>query len=314
MPFRNPIMGGGVLVRDSMQSENFVTGLSGWIIRRDGTWEFSNGIVRGELIVTNPSGAEIHVLASGAFAEILFQPPDSATPGVTFDPAVITATSFGDSPALEITGPSENPDGLVTGQLRLYAVPGIPNGTSGANLEADSVAIGDTTTGSVTFLLSDVTQVNGQLTVDGADVGAGLVNSVELLTNTAAIAAVPTTVLTLPNMTYRANRAFKIVSYANYALTSGVSPASPIGVFRKTNPAGAIVCNPGRFVLATPNDIGTRVEGIFTTAAAVNATVVMVLSTPTDSVTQKGSAGSPRCVYVYDIGEAASYPNQTVLV
>jgi hypothetical protein len=51
MPFQNSIVGGaGALVRALIKSPNFVTGVSGWIIRRDGSAEFSNATIRGILI------------------------------------------------------------------------------------------------------------------------------------------------------------------------------------------------------------------------------------------------------------------------
>lgn len=54
MAFSNPVVGGegGELVRDSIKSRNFQTGVSGWIIRRDGSAEFNNVLIRGGLIVT----------------------------------------------------------------------------------------------------------------------------------------------------------------------------------------------------------------------------------------------------------------------
>ncbi len=54
MAFSNPVVGGegGELVRASIKSRNFQSGVSGWIIRRDGSAEFNNVVIRGSLIVT----------------------------------------------------------------------------------------------------------------------------------------------------------------------------------------------------------------------------------------------------------------------
>lgn len=56
MPFTNEIAGGqGSLVRNWLQSQNFVTGVSGWQIRKDGNVEFNNGTFRGSITSgTNP--------------------------------------------------------------------------------------------------------------------------------------------------------------------------------------------------------------------------------------------------------------------
>ena len=51
MPFTNEIVAGsqGSLIRNSIQSPNFNAGLTGWIIRKDGSVEFNNGTFRGSL-------------------------------------------------------------------------------------------------------------------------------------------------------------------------------------------------------------------------------------------------------------------------
>jgi len=61
MPFKNQIVGGDFLVRNQIESENFVSGSSGWIIRRDGTVEFNNGTFRGSIEVGSLTGAHFVV-------------------------------------------------------------------------------------------------------------------------------------------------------------------------------------------------------------------------------------------------------------
>lgn len=52
--FSNPIMGGdGVLIRTRMRSDNYVAGVSGWSIARDGSAEFSDVTVRGDVIASS---------------------------------------------------------------------------------------------------------------------------------------------------------------------------------------------------------------------------------------------------------------------
>lgn len=53
MAFSNPVVGGegGELIRDSIKSPNFVTTVSGWIIRRDGSAEFNTVVIRGAAII-----------------------------------------------------------------------------------------------------------------------------------------------------------------------------------------------------------------------------------------------------------------------
>jgi len=49
--FENPVVGGTVLIREDIESQNFVTGISGWEIRADGSAEFNNVVIRGGIVV-----------------------------------------------------------------------------------------------------------------------------------------------------------------------------------------------------------------------------------------------------------------------
>jgi hypothetical protein len=60
MPFTNDIAGGqGSLVINWLQSANFVTGVSGWQIRKDGNVEFNNGTFRGSITSGNPAAQHL---------------------------------------------------------------------------------------------------------------------------------------------------------------------------------------------------------------------------------------------------------------
>lgn len=64
MPFSDPIVGGTTLIREAIRSPNFVTGVSGWSINRDGTAEFNNVAVRGDLLVGVSPSPRIYVGSS----------------------------------------------------------------------------------------------------------------------------------------------------------------------------------------------------------------------------------------------------------
>lgn len=59
MPFSNPILGGDFLVRPAMMSPNYVAGVSGWRIAKDGSVEFNNGVFRSSVQVGPSPGAHI---------------------------------------------------------------------------------------------------------------------------------------------------------------------------------------------------------------------------------------------------------------
>jgi hypothetical protein len=63
--FSNTITGGGgSLVRPSIHSPNYVPGVSGWSINRDGTAEFAGGQFRGAVIIGGPAPATPEMLLS----------------------------------------------------------------------------------------------------------------------------------------------------------------------------------------------------------------------------------------------------------
>lgn len=120
MPFGNPILAGNVLARTSMQSEDFVAGVSGWAIYRDGSAEFNDVVVRGELLARAPNGAYVRVYNDATSGRIDLRPPDSA--GGTIVPASIVSSSTNPesgNPALLLTGPVV--DGLGGSSIYLAA-------------------------------------------------------------------------------------------------------------------------------------------------------------------------------------------------
>lgn len=59
MAFRDPVVSGTTLVRNAIASPNFVAGVSGWIIRRDGSAEFNNAVFRGNIVIGPNPGNHI---------------------------------------------------------------------------------------------------------------------------------------------------------------------------------------------------------------------------------------------------------------
>lgn len=103
MPFNNDIAGGnGTLVRNWIQSVNFVAGVSGWRISKDGNAEFNNGTFRGSIevgpipgqhfIVNNPgTGDVIDVYDS---SNRLVAKIDNQGSVTTIDPVVLDQASL----------------------------------------------------------------------------------------------------------------------------------------------------------------------------------------------------------------------------
>jgi hypothetical protein len=122
--FTDPILGGeSVLVRQAIRSKDFVPGVSGWSINRDGTAEFNDVTVRGELYVRDPDGSYVRIYDEdpGDGAIIEFGLPSSV--GVTKTPGRIVSSAqipFADNqPGLVLTSPTV--DGTPTAVVSLIA-------------------------------------------------------------------------------------------------------------------------------------------------------------------------------------------------
>lgn len=157
------IVAGNTLIAESVQSQNYQAGMTGWAIFADGSYEFgAGGTFRGNLSIVNPSGSRIDAFTNGTQTEIDLQPPNSATPGTTFGPARLVATSTNDQPLLVIKGPPPlTPIAGDAGQLNLGSDP--VAGQTAGYLLAQQVVIGDTSAGSTTEVLSPIVQVDGVL-------------------------------------------------------------------------------------------------------------------------------------------------------
>jgi hypothetical protein len=65
MPFSNPVVGGIALVRAAIRSPNYVAGMAGWTINKDGSAEFNSVVIRGNLIVVGAHGSIETQVTSG---------------------------------------------------------------------------------------------------------------------------------------------------------------------------------------------------------------------------------------------------------
>lgn len=92
----NPVVGGQTLIRDAIQSADFVAGSAGWAIFRDGSYELgSGGVFRGNISVDGTDGSMVVIDSSGGHAEIDLTPPTYSDPTIINIPAQIGAGSNG---------------------------------------------------------------------------------------------------------------------------------------------------------------------------------------------------------------------------
>lgn len=129
----NPIVGGQTLIRNAIQSADFVAGSTGWAIMRDGSYEFgSGGTFRGDLSVKGADGSTVEITAAGGAAEIDYTPPTNADPTVTDFAGSIRGTTNGAGSAsfdtLDLRAPRPF-KGTVGAQSLVSLQSGSPDGT-----------------------------------------------------------------------------------------------------------------------------------------------------------------------------------------
>lgn len=167
MPFTNPLVAGTSLIRTAIHSPNYVAGVSGWSINKDGSAEFNNVTSRGTLIVggtlTDPAGS-VRVQTEPTFGAIIYlNPVDSTIPGDTYFAArlfaarLVNVSGSDETPYVKLESPFENaPSTLHTSQIILWG----QQTTSG-------------TDNSFVELIGSKTQVDGNLTVAGTTTFTG---------------------------------------------------------------------------------------------------------------------------------------------
>lgn len=133
MPFNNPIVAGETLVIPGVESDGYATGIDGWRIARDGTAEFNEVTVRGDVEIQD-------------FLRIVGSDPDATIElGVTGGTPVIDITSNDGTRFRFISSTS---DSLVVG----------PTSDPNSRLifvDGEGIALRSSVTGGVSILFDD---------------------------------------------------------------------------------------------------------------------------------------------------------------
>lgn len=193
----NPAFGATVLRIPAEQSPNFVTGVSGWIIRQDGSAEFNNVTIRGGEIVGGDSlfyspseGAGNLVLSvNGDTADTADSFGNVVFPGVTVykgSGGIFRATQFFGSLVTEYTAASQAGPYSILAGIELASAEGITL----QDLSGNGITL-DTSGGPIVIGPSGAATVSidSPLTTDQATIGAAL-------TATSGTSASPTVITT----------------------------------------------------------------------------------------------------------------------
>lgn len=281
------IVGGTVLVIDSIQSPNYVAGVSGWIIRQDGTVEFGDGTFRGQLYVAGTNGAYLRGFNDPVDGPTLQMYPGDYSP-TSFNFTNMAGLIVTKQAAPHVGGMLINPPGYNAGPVGIYI-----QGDSFENGYDDAF---------VSF-----NNFSGGIQKDFRDLGGGRVKSASLAAISAAVGTTETTVLTIPATVYTRNRCYEIRS--KVGAQASVSGAGIDVMVRKTNVAGQLLAE--LFRVPCPTNAlyyGQSGHATFVTGnSTVNAALSVSIRASSGTGTMFGSADGSRSEFsIYDVGDAAS--------
>ncbi len=329
MTFTDPIVGGeSKLVRTAIESPNYVPGVSGWIVRKDGTAEFNNTVIRGSLRVTDPDGSYVWIYdedpGDGALVE--FGLPSGI--GVTQTPGrIITSTSipFFGVPGIAVSSPTVNGSPVATVALgsdptldESFIAVGADNvrlqGTIDIDLlSADNVNIDFTQPdGSFNVLGSyAVSTFEGDVVIEGNHTGKWVAGAGSTASLPGVISAetVQLTAKDENNLTptYRAGHAYRVVIRGQVTTTNVAN--QPLWRLKKTNTAGQQFdawrssCMVAGQTYPVTYETGFRVDP----NNDVTADIVLSLTSPAGVTMQlTAAATSPAVMDIYDDGLASN--------
>jgi len=293
-----PVVAGVVLIRSAIQSPNYVVNVSGWTINQDGSVEFNNAVIRGELDVNGASGAYIRIFAfGGAVPVIQMRPSDFADPTYNFATIGLISTDNNTTP-------------VHNGRILLLA-PGYGQ-NAGIKITGDSYENG--------FVDSGIDLQTASVTKNGNDMGGGWIAGGGLTASATAVNGTETTQITAltaagTTPTFLANRVYRMESSGG--ATTGAVATSPLFRYRKTNPAGQQLDVFRCPCVNTGTTYPSNNTSYFKVGASdIAANIVLTLqgAVAPGTVQLTAAASSPAYFHIYEDGTAASRPWAATLV
>jgi len=322
--FADPIIGGqSVLVRDAIRSRNYVAGVSGWSINKDGTAELNGVVIRGSGIFGTPGGERVEITNTGHIyiydsANVLIVALDSAGLLIT-DPA--TSSYAQTTLAAGFTVQALQPPAVVGhtyGPALLYGDSDV-SGDAWAKVESPSIDGGDT--GSILVYGENASiggpteiRLNGERVKVGGNVlgiGRGPVARAYDTVDSAAVTA-ETVVLTATQFDYLDGRAYR-ATFGGLVSASNAN-ARVRARLRKTNAGGTLLGTCG--VLNGSPTAGDLCEGqgefyfSNSTGASITAFICLTLENlggGANTCQQRVSGGMNRWLYIEDCGDTVSH-------
>lgn len=347
--FSNPVFGGnGTLIRPAAQSPNYVAGSTGWMIARDGSAEFNNLTIRGTFqgtdFIINSSGIFLYSSTpalgnmSGSWAALA----GTDAFGNAYPMGLKIYSTFGNL----VLGPVDG-DILSTGSsgatIRIgdgeldFKQPGdnstatiIQNlgGPTNGSLTLSSGKTNSSDTSAFLALVSKTVGVDPQILIrnyaggqlslmnDTIDMGRGLQSDVSITANVTGITTTETVLMTIPSMTYKNGRAYRVTLWGLAQSTT----ASTYFLYRlragSASTTGTIYKDQMRVPVLSTASTNSAVSLVFTltnvSGADITTAVTWTGSVAAGTGIFAASAGNVAQATVEDIGLASQWPGQPV--
>lgn len=292
----------GTLIFPAIKSSNYVTGVSGWMIDRQGDAEFNGGTFRGEVDVNGTDGSKVAIFASGGHAEIDLTPPTYIPSTLVAIPSTIGAGSNGSG-----NGAFSTLD-LDSGEV-FQQTPFLSSTRSFISLQSSTL---DHTFGSTIILSANNIQLGtgvGKITVNDSvsPIPGSWVAGAALTANSGGIAATETVILTATNAagtqpTFLASHYYRFTVEGQAQTTS--TSVGPIFGIRKTNAAGTRYKWARQNTTTLGNPYAAHVEGEFQVGPSGQAAdiVLTLQGAAGQTVTAIAATDNPLILNIYDMG------------
>lgn len=316
----DPIAAGdGTLIFPAIKSPNYVAGVSGWYIGRDGSIEANNITARGTLNVVGADNSFIKTEFVGGYPRIAFKPPNTGFTNFDFDMLTSPPYVLGTRTQGATEGDCFTELSLIGGVLGGGTAAGdagmvlIQSSTYDTSAQVPTVKIASTDIAAsgnpvVKFIVEGDWYNDYGSTGFGTDMGRGRIFNTGMPASSGAIGATETSVITFPSFTFKANRAYRAVVCGLFSLS--VAGNRPIFKIRKTNTAGAIIAQTGKSSQSTgQEDMDWNGEFWIGGTDVTASLVYTAVGSGAFNVTVLSGSG----VTFYDIGPAADYSYKTQL-
>lgn len=324
--FNNPVVGGqSTLIRIAIQSANYVAATSGWRIAKDGSAEFNNAIIRGELdagggtVRLNAGG--LHIEGSGKQFDInisagflaRLSPDDGSSLAQMYADSIgghVLTNSAASGLGNTFTGGSMTSFHDVLGGTADRPVMQIISPAVNSKHTAQVILRGQTSTSSIDN--STVGLQANQLQINGVSVGVGWRDGNGLGSSTGAIGATETIVLDTQFIeTYLAGHAYEV--RVSGLCTVSAAPNRPSIRVRQSSDGvsnlGTQIFNNVPYIGVTGSQQWCGFTCKFKVGAADVSTIICVTLQGSAAFTVTGLSSPPFVMDVYDIGDAANHPN-----